>query len=182
MDHSEPLERPVEPTSPHGEIDDEFALVYQDLRRLASHIRRGRSGETLVTTALVNESYLKLAASSTFAAKDREHFLAIAARAMRQILVDAARRRTAQKRGGGVMVTLHEGMAAGALDQDQLLALDEALQRLEAIDERRARIAEHRLFAGLTPDEIAAVLEVSRSTVERDWRAARAWLAVQLAD
>lgn len=182
MDHQDPEEGPIETTSFPPDVGNEFALVYDDLRRLAHHIRRGRGGETLVTTALVNESYLKLAASSTFAAKDREHFLAIAARAMRQILVDAARRRTARKRGGGVMVTLNDDLAAGALDADQVLALDEALRRLEVVDGRRARIAEHRLFAGLTPDETAAVLGVSRSTVDRDWRSARAWLAVQLAD
>ena len=169
--------------APADDVGDQFALIYHELRRLARHIRGGRSGDTLVTTALVNEAYVKLASSPSFAARDREHFLALAARAMRQILVDAARRRGAQKRGG-LAVTLHEGLASTAapMDTDDLLALDEALHRLERIDARRARVVEHRLFAGLTPDETAAVLGVSRPTVDRDWRAARAWLAVQLAE
>jgi len=163
------------------QVADQFALIYDRLRRLAHKIREGGGGETLVTTALVHEAYLKLASSRELKVASREHFLAIAARAMRQIVVDAARRRRAGKRGGAqVAVTLDEAIAPAPMDTESVLALDEALARLEEIDPRRARIVEHRLFAGLTPEETAAVLGISRATVDRDWRAARAWLAMRL--
>jgi RNA polymerase sigma factor (TIGR02999 family) len=159
-----------------------FSQVYDELRRLAHVVRGGRAGETLNTTALVHEAYLKLATSASLEVKSRAHFFAIAARAMRQILVDAARRHLAQKRGGEAApsVTLDEALYQAPVRPAQLVALDEALARLEAVDPRRARVVEHRIFAGLTADETATLLGVSRPTVERDWRAARAWLAVEL--
>ena len=163
-------------------LDQLFGRVYEELRRLAHRVRGGSPGDTLNTTALVHEAYLKLSRSGTLEVTDRAHFFAVAARAMRQILVDAARRQMAQKRGGDAppLVTLDESLYHQPIRPDQLLALDEALARLDAADPRRARVVEHRIFAGLTSDETAALLGVSRPTVERDWRAARAWLAVEL--
>lgn len=163
-------------------LDQLFGRVYDELRRLAHAVRGGRAGDTLNTTALVHEAYLKLAASPALRLKSREHFFALAARAMRQIVVDAARRQVALKRGGEQLVTvaLSEAIHQEPLRSEQLLALDEALVRLEAQDARRAKVVEHRIFAGLTADETAALLGVSRPTVERDWRAARAWLAAEL--
>jgi RNA polymerase sigma factor (TIGR02999 family) len=161
----------------------EFALVYAELKRLAHSLRAGKAGETLNTTAVVHEAYLKLASSGSLRIKSRAHFFAVAARAMRQILVDAARRRVAQKRGGGgAWITLDEAAHADPLGPPQLILLDEALTRLEALDPRRAQVVEQRLFAGLSAEETAAVLGVSRPTVDRDWRAARAWLAAELAE
>lgn len=163
-------------------LDRLFDHVYPELRRLASHLRAGRAGETLSATALVHEAYLKLASGSPVAWRGRAHFMAVAARAMRQILVDAARARLAGKRGGGAgaNVSLDEGALAAPLRPERMLALDEALTRLENADPRRAAVVEHRYFAGLTARETAIVLDVSVATVERDWRVARAWLAVEL--
>jgi len=165
------------------EVDRLFARVYDELKEVAHHIRGARVGDTLRTTALVHEAYLKLASSGALAVKSREHFFAVAARAMRQILVDAARRQIAKKRGGAVQyVSLDESAYAEPVRPEQLLALDEALTRLEASDPRRAQVVEQRIFAGLTTDETAKLLRVSRPTVDRDWRAARAWLAIELAE
>lgn len=163
-------------------LDRSFERVYDELRRLASRVRGGRAGDTLNTTALVHEAYLKLASAHEVRLNDRAHFFALAARAMRQIVTDAARRRLADKRGGldGVHVTLDEAQHARPLSFSEVVALDDALDRLGALDARRARVVEQRVFAGLTMDETAAALGVSRPTVERDWRAARAWLAVEL--
>lgn len=163
-------------------LDRLFGRVYNELRRLAHVVRGGRAGDTLSTTALVHEAYLKLASSRSLEVKSRPHFFAIAARAMRQILVDSARRQLAQKRGGDALppITLNESMYQDPLRPEQLVALDDALARLTEVDPRRARVVEHRIFAGLTADETASLLGVSRPTVERDWRAARAWLAVEL--
>jgi RNA polymerase sigma factor (TIGR02999 family) len=157
-----------------------FARVYGELRRLARQVRQGRAGETLRTTALVHEAYLKLIPSSEQRWESRAHFFAVAARAMRQVLVDAARRRQAHKRGAGEqLVSLEEGVAA-PVRSEELLALDEALARLARRNERWVRIVEHRFFAGMTAEETAAVMEVSLRTVEREWRAARAWLGAEL--
>jgi RNA polymerase sigma factor (TIGR02999 family) len=163
-------------------LDQLFGRVYDELRRLAHRVRGGRAGDTLNTTALVHEAYLKLSASADLRLKSRAHFFALAARAMRQIVMDAARRQLADKRGGteAVSVTLDEALQPEPLRASQLVALDEALARLDQVDPRRARVVEHRIFSGLTADETAALLGVSRPTVERDWRAARAWLAVEL--
>lgn len=154
-----------------------FREVYAELKRLARSVRAGRAGETLSTTALVHEAYLKLAVSTRIDWQGRVHFLGVAARAMRQVLADAARHRSRDKRGGGSWaVTLEEGDLAAPMRPAELLALDEALGRLTAMDERQAQVVEFRFFAGLTTEETAAVLGVSVPTVHRDWRAARAWL------
>ena len=162
-------------------LDAVFERVYPQLRGLAHRVRNGRNGETLNTTALANEAYLKLAGGRTVDWNGRAHFFAVAARAMRQILVDRARRSGAAKRGGGLAeVSLAEGMLAAPIRADELLELDRALDRLASFEPRRAAVVEHRYFAGLTTEETAVVLGVSTATVERDWRAARAWLAVHL--
>lgn len=161
-------------------LDRVFERVYPELRRLARLVRAGRAGETLGTTALAHEAYLKLTGGAT-AWQGRAHFLAVAARAMRQIVVDAARRRLARKRGGfGLATSLDDTAMAGPARAADVVALDEALTRLAAIAPRRAQVVEHRFFGGLTMEEIALVLQVSVATVERDWRAARAWLASEL--
>lgn len=165
-----------------ADVDERFARIYGELKRLARRLRSGKSAETLNTTALVHEAYVKLASSATLAVRDRAHFFAIAARAMRQILVDAARRRAAQKRGAGeaALVTFDESLFVRPVRPLQMLALDEALARLESHDLRSARVVEYRIFGGLSAEETATVLGVSRPTVDRDWRTARAWLAVEL--
>ncbi|MEM0962205.1 MAG: ECF-type sigma factor [Bacteroidota bacterium] len=166
-------------------VDRLYPLVYEDLRRRASRQRqRHIAGATLNTTALVHESYLKLAKSPP-RAKDRAHFLAIAARAMRQVLVTYAERQTAQKRGGGTPdARLDDVPPLAALSDGQaedLVALHDALDRLEAaVGERPARVVECRFFAGLSIEETADALGVSEPTVKRDWRAARAWLFARL--
>jgi RNA polymerase sigma factor (TIGR02999 family) len=150
-------------------------LVYDDLRRLARRQLGYEYAErTLNPTALVHESYLKLGRSA-MAARDRAHFLAIAARAMRQVLVDQARDRKAAKRGGGEWerTTLTDGAWAGEFDPDGVLALDEALGKLEP---RQRQVVEGRFFGGMEEQEIAAALGVSERTVHRDWIKARAWL------
>jgi RNA polymerase sigma factor (TIGR02999 family) len=164
-------------------LDQLFDRIYGELRRLAHRVREGKAGDTLDTTALVHEAWLKLSASSTLALESRSHFLAVAARAMRQIVVDSARRQLALKRvSGAVAVTLDEVLVPEPLRPERLVALDDALARLDQVDPRGARVVEHRIFGGLTADETAALLGLSRPTVERDWRKARAWLAVELRD
>jgi len=167
-------------------IDEVFAMTYAELQRLARLVRRpsaGGSGATLSSTALVHEAYLKLIPSADREWRGRAHFFALAARAMRQVLVGAARARLAVKRGGDALpVTLDEVAMAAPLRPDHLLALDEALTRLAALDPRQARVVECRYFAGLTEPETAALLGVSVPTVTRDWRSARAWLAGELRD
>jgi RNA polymerase sigma factor (TIGR02999 family) len=168
--------------APAEATDQVFSLVYDELRRLAERILRSeRPGHTLQPTALVNEAYLKLVEHSTVEWKDRAHFLGIAARAMRQILVDHARRRSAAKRGGGwQQVTLDDAVAVGGQAEVELLALDDALEKLAANDQRVARVAELRLFGGLTVKETAHVLEVSPRTVDDDWAVARMWLSREI--
>jgi len=161
-------------------LDHLFSLAYEELRRLASTVRRGDPSQTLSTTALVHEAWLKLAAGPEFASTSVLHFKRIAARAMRQLLVEAARRRNAHKRGGEFLfVTFGEADAAVQSGQE-LLALDEALQRLAALNARQASMVEIRFFGGLEMTETAELLGVSEATVLRDWRAAKAWLATQL--
>lgn len=155
-------------------------LVYDELRRIADQRLRREHGPrlSLQPTELVHEAYLRLAHGSPIDLNDRKHFFAIAARLMRQILVDHARARNAGKRDAGRRVTLN-GMAAPTPSREQqveVLALDQALTRLEAIDARKARVVELRVFAGLQYDEIGVVMELSRATLDRDFRAARAWL------
>lgn len=159
-----------------------FPLVYADLRRAAEQImRRERPGHTLQPTDLVHEGYLKLAGSQFADAADRRHFVAIAARAMRQVLVDHARKRDAAKRGAGVAMVRISNVDAGLdVDLDEMIALDDALQRLGARNPRLPRVVELRFFAGLSEDEVAQVLGVTARTVQRDWVAARAWLHKEL--
>ncbi len=183
------------PTGPPGDVtrllqewsagdpsaaDRLLPVVYDELHRLASsYLRRERSGHTLQSTALVNEAWMKLADQSA-PWQNRAHFLGVAAQAMRRILVDHARRRAAGKRGGAEeRVTLADVAAPGGTDFD-LVALDEALERLAALDERQARMVTMRFFAGLTVEETAEVLGVSEKTVKRDWAAAKAWLHREL--
>jgi RNA polymerase sigma factor (TIGR02999 family) len=155
--------------------------VYAELKRLAAgYLRRERPGQTLQATALVHEAYLRLA-DATPVWQDRNHFVAIAARSMRQILVDRARARGAAKRWAGLdRVSLHESLHAAADIDDMLPALDEALTRLEQIDPEQARIVELRFFAGLTVEEAAAALDMSPATLKRRWSLARAWLHREL--
>ena len=162
-------------------VDELFSATYEELRRLAARVRRGERSETLNTTALVNEAYLKLAGSLRITPFSRLHFKRIAARAMRQILVEAARRRQAGKRGGGqVMVTLDESSPELTAPSEDVLALDAAIDSLARLNPRQARMVEYRFFGGLDLTETAQALEVSESTIDRDWRAARAWLATEL--
>ena len=162
-------------------LDALFSATYEELRRLAATVRRGDPSSTLSPTALVNEAWLKLRESPSVSRTSRVHFKRIAARAMRQVLIEAARRRRADKRGGGtVMVTFDESMGEAETTADDLLALDEALQDLARIQPRQATLVESRFFGGLDVAETAELLEISESTVLRDWRAARAWLAHEL--
>jgi RNA polymerase sigma factor (TIGR02999 family) len=156
-------------------------IVYEELRRLAGgYMRRERPGQTLQATALVHEAYLRLA-QSTPVWTDRNHFVAIAARSMRQILVERARSRGAQKRWAGIQrVTLSETLVGAAHEDAMLPALDEALNRLEQIDAEQARIVELRYFVGLSNDETADALGLSPATVKRRWALARAWLFREL--
>jgi RNA polymerase sigma factor (TIGR02999 family) len=166
-----------------GSVDSLFVRVYSDLKGLAHRVRGGNArGATLDTTGLVHEAYLKLSASRDVPWKDESHFFAIAARAMRQVLVELARRRLSQKRGAGqpIMMSYDDALHAAPVRPAELIALDEALQRLAAFDPRRAQVVEHRIFAGLSTEETARLLRTSTATVERDWRAARAWLTAEL--
>ena len=153
-------------------------LVHRELYQIARGCLKGeRPGHSLQPTALVNEAYLRLVDVRRVSWKNRTHFLATSARLMRRVLVDFARSRRYQKRGGGVMkVSLDEAHGISVERGQDLVALDEALTTLSAIDERKARVIEMRFFGGLTVEETASVLDVSRDTVLRDWRLARAWL------
>jgi len=166
----------VDPTQPPG-AEELAPLVYDELRRLAAaYMRRERPGQTLQATALVHEVYLRLAGAGT-PWTDQRHFVGIAARSMRQILVERARARGAQKRWGGIdRVSLSHALAVAADPEGTLPALDEALSRLEQIDPEQARIVELRYFAGLTIEETADALSMSPATLKRRWALARAWL------
>ena len=158
-----------------------FARLYDELHRLAGKVRQGRGSETMNTTALVHEAYIKLASAAVVDTHTRLHFYRLAARAMRQILVDAARRQLADKRGGDVFpITLNEALHAAPLPATKFLALDDAIDRLAALDPRAAQVVECRYFAGLTVEETAAALGISPRTVKRDWRVARAHLIAEL--
>jgi RNA polymerase sigma factor (TIGR02999 family) len=162
-------------------LDQLIAATYEELRRLAATIRRGDPGRTLNPTALVNEVYLKLSSSLRVTPASRLHFKRIAARAMRQVLIEAARRRNALKRGGDQsLVTLDDGVVAVEARSADLLALDAALEELAQLNPRQASMVEYRYFGGLDVAETAELLGISESTVLRDWRVARAWLANRL--
>lgn len=159
-----------------------FGALYDDLRDLARrHLRRGASGGTLQTTALVHEAYLRLCDPARTDVRDREHFFALASRVMRQVLVDHFRRKSAGKRGGGwSRLSLEDGEIPVAERGEVLLALDEALERLARVDARAAAVVEYRFFGGLPEAEIAAILGISDRTVRNDWVKARAWLLAEL--
>jgi RNA polymerase sigma factor (TIGR02999 family) len=186
--------RPMQEQSPVTELlrawsgGDEAALgallplVEAELRRLArAYMARERMGHTLQTTALVNEAFMRLVGARQVSWQDRAHFLGIAARLMRRVLVDHARTRGVQKRGGGgYTVTLDDDMAVSPAPDFNLLALDRALQALAAVDERKSRVIEMRFFGGMTVEETAEALHVSPDTVKRDWRLAKLWLLREL--
>ncbi|MGH9411116.1 MAG: ECF-type sigma factor [Vicinamibacterales bacterium] len=158
------------------------SALYAELRRLAHHYMRGeRAGHILQTTALVNEAYIKLASLHRTVWRDREHFMAMAATAMRRVLVDEARARSREKRGGRVVLTSLDNQDAAAPDSGvDVEALDTALDVLAQLDARQAQIVELRFFAGLTTEETAQALDISPATVGREWTSARAWLHHQL--
>ena len=157
-------------------------LVYPELRRLAQHyMDRERPGHTLQATALVHEAYLRIFGSEPIEWQDRAHFFAVAAKQMRQILVDHARAREAERRGGGRVRVSLDAVTEVSLGPDyDVIALDETLARLEALDVRASRVIELRFFGGLTEAEAAEVLGISPATLKRDWEFARAWLFGQL--
>jgi len=156
-------------------------LVYAELHRIAErHLRRERPGHTLQPSAMVNETYLKLVESPVARWQDRVHFFAVAARVMRQILVDYARRRGAQKRGGGQSVSRMETVAWATAREVDVIAVDDALRKLSTLDDEQARVVELRFFGGLTVEEAAEALGVSAATVHRKWIGARAWLHREL--
>ena len=157
-------------------------LVYEELRRIAHRQMGGqRSDHTLQTTALVNEAYLRLADQINPSWQNRAHFFAVAARAMRQIVVDYARSYQSQKRGGGALkVELDEAAIVSPEQSKEILELHEALERLAALDSRKAQVVELKYFGGLNYDEMAEVLKISRITVRRDWEFAKLWLYTEL--
>ncbi len=163
-------------------VDSLLPIVYEELRRLAAaYIRRERPGQTLQPTALVHEAYLRLMKDKPGRWQNRAHFCAIAAHSMRQILIERARARGAQKRGGARhRVTLDDALVAGGERSIDLIALDEAIERLAAFDPEQARLVELRFFGGLTVEETAEAMDISPATVKRHWAVACAWLAREL--
>ena len=172
-----------QPAKERQALDQLFSLAYEELRRLASSVKRGDPSSTLSATALVNEAWLKLAKQPGIAAASRLHFKRIAARAMRQLLVEAARRRNAHKRGGDgevIFVSFDDSFDGAVTPQENLLALDTALTELARLEPRQALIVESRFFGGLEVSEISSLIGVSEATILRDWRAAKAWLGQSL--
>jgi RNA polymerase sigma-70 factor (ECF subfamily) len=165
-------------------LDQLFPLVYGELRDLAAGLMHGeRRGHTLQPTALAHEAYLRLLGDASTGLKDRSHFFAVAARAMRRILVEHARARGRRKRGGGwVRVTLTSSLPGVTQPSLDILALDEALSRLQMLDPRKAQVVELLYFGGLTAQEAAEVLGVTSRTIERDWQFARLWLLREILD
>jgi len=163
-------------------LDALLPLVYDELHRLAHLELRGEGPDiTLRTTALVHEAYSKLVDNHAVNWQGRSHFFGVAARAMRQVVINRARKRQAQKRGGNAPhLPLDEGRIAVDQQADRLVALDEALDRLAAIDDRQSRVVECRYFGGMTIEETATALDVSPSTVKRDWRTAKVWLSREI--
>lgn len=159
-----------------------YGLMYGELRQLAARLLfREQAGHTLPPTGLVHEAYLKLMGDAAPELSNRSHLLGVAARAMRQVLVEHARKRLAAKRGGGeIAVTLVDEIAPAEMPNEQMVALDEALVRLDHLNPRLRQVVECRFFAGLTEEETAEVLGVTSRTVQRDWARARAWLYQQL--
>lgn len=163
-------------------MDQLFARVYDELHRVAQHVLRGeQTGHTLTPTGLVHEAYFKLVDQSRVEWRDRSHFFGVASRAMRQILVEYARRRGAVKRGGRMrIVALEDGLVPAEERAEALLAVDEALTRLAEHDSAMARVVECRFFAGLSEEETAEATGTSLRTVQRQWRRAKAWLYAEL--
>jgi RNA polymerase sigma factor (TIGR02999 family) len=162
-------------------LDILFSATYEELRRLASQIRKSQATATLSPTTLVNEAWLKLSRTPPVGITSRLHFKRIAARAMRQILVDAARKKHAERHGGNALfVTFDDGVEQSVAAATDLVALDEALHELARINPRQAAMVEARFFGGLDVTETAELLGVSEATVLRDWRAAKAWLSLEL--
>lgn len=160
--------------------DELVGMMYPDLCRIANRQLGGMAQMTLQPTALVHEAWLKLTAGAAPSCASRAHFMALAARVMRQIAIDHARRRSASKRDGGIRITLNEQIHADTQRDLDVLALDDALQRLADLESDKARIVEMHYFGGMTSDEIAEVMGCSAITVKRGWRTARAWLREQL--
>ena len=167
-----------------GDVDQLIPVVYDRLRALAHQRLAAVPGEhSLNTTGLVHEAYLRFVESSGATFQSRDHFLALAARVMRNVLVDHVRARVAVKRGGGAaLLELGEDVSVTGVDLDRVKDLDEALKRLEELDERQAQMIEQRYFGGLSLEEIARTTDVSLATVKRELRSARAWLATELAE
>jgi RNA polymerase sigma factor (TIGR02999 family) len=163
-------------------LDNLVPLVYEELHRQAArYLRHERDGHTLQATALVNEVYVRLIGQANVRWQNRAHFFGIAAEMMRRILVDYARKRGAEKRGGdAVMVTLNDDLNASTERNVDLIAVDEALTRLATIDQQQSRIVELRFFGGLNVDETAEILGISERTVKRDWSVAKAWIRREL--
>ena len=184
-----PEEQPGQVTEllQHWKQGDEKALgalvplVYKELRRLAHyHLQSERPDHTLQSTALVHEAYLRLLGGQPVELQNRAHFIAVASRLMRQILVDYARERRADKRDGGCRIAFEDLAALPVNGDAELLALDDALDELSRIDERQGKIVEMKFFGGLSAPEISEVLGISRATVDRDWATARVWLHRQM--
>ena len=181
MSHQPADQSIIQPPPAQQDLDQLFCVAYAELRRLAASVRRREYAGTLNPTALVNEAWLKLAQSPPPGSLSPLHFKRIAARAMRQVLVEAARRRNAGKRGGGAgAVTFDESLVPAPEGATDVLALDAALEELIRLQPRQARLVELRFFGGLDVAETARLLDVSEATALRDWRAARAWLARRL--
>ena len=186
-DHLPPKEEVTQLLIAYGQgdrqaLDRLLPVVYSELHGIAARqMRRERADHTLNATALVHEVYLKLMDQNQISWQNRAHFFAIAARAMRQVLISYARKHNAEKRGGGTPNTLLDGKEIALGERaDELIALDEALTRLAGFDERLAQVVEYRFFGGLTIEETAAVLDVSAMTIKRDWNKAKAWLSREL--
>jgi RNA polymerase sigma factor (TIGR02999 family) len=165
------------------ELDHLFSLAYEELRRLAAFVKTGDPAATLNPTALVHEAWLKLAASPRFNSASPLHFKRIAVRAMRQLLVESARRRQSQKRGGdgkAIFVVFDEAACIPASCANDVLRIDSALQELARVNPRQALMVESRFFGGLEVSETAELLDVSEATILRDWRVVKAWLANEL--
>jgi RNA polymerase sigma factor (TIGR02999 family) len=170
--------------TPVGAVDRLIPVVYDRLRALAhQRLAAAPSEHSLNTTGLVHEAYLRFVESSPAAFQSRDHFLAIAAQVMRNVLVDHARARVSAKRGGGAaLLELREEAWVTGVDLDRVEDLDEALKRLEQLDERQARMIEQRYFGGLSLEEVASAMDLSLATVKRELRSARAWLATELGE
>jgi RNA polymerase sigma-70 factor (ECF subfamily) len=170
------------PMPPSGAAEELFPRLYGELREIADRLLRGEVvGHTLQPTALVHEAWFKLAGPNAPRPVDREHFLALSARAMRQVLVDHARRRRTLKRGGAAVdLTIADDRLGFAIPLDDLIAVDDALSRLGTQNERLARVVDLRFFAGLSEEETARALGVTTRTIQRDWAKARAWLHAEL--